>query len=207
MRVVSSNVFWTGQTRFIKGFANKYGGAIYVDLFSNVLWRKEARFVGNGADGGGAMYIIDGSTVGWSGRAEFTSNRADFNGGTVQLSNPNYTHIIQDNKLVMRGTTTFDNNTCGANGGALAVYAGSTALFEATGVSFVKNVAGVAGGAVFVTNAGVGLVFHNTAFFLTPRSWAVASTQRAEEIQKAAHKILKGQTQQHSTDAGSWEIE
>lgn len=65
----------------------------------------------------------------------------------------------------MGATTTFLNNTNGANGGALTLL-GACTLEVDTGVevSCVGNSTGVAGGAVFVSGAGTGPAFSVATF-------------------------------------------
>ena len=106
----------------------------------------------------------NGSTADWTGDTEFSSNEASTDGGAVgsaeldSLANPH------SSMVAINGHTTFSNNTCGANGGALALLGGLSVYTGAVDISFVDNTAVVAGGAVFISGTGVGPVFTNVSF-------------------------------------------
>lgn len=161
----SSEVSWTGDTNFVGNSAQGFspGGALYVDT-SNVSWTGRTAFVENLAGSSGAIYLTNGSFVGWTGDTEFMSNVAVTGDGGVVASASVSSFNTRASTLAIHGATTFDNNTCGANGGALALNGGLLLDIGLVNVSFVENVAQVAGGAVFVSGIDVGPVFTGVSF-------------------------------------------
>lgn len=162
-----SSFTWSGagSTRFIGQNVSTFGGAMYVSD-SNVSWsEQETEFLSNSAMNGGAVFMMNGSTVRWTGHTKFSHNEASVDGGVVgsRISDPLYNPL--DSALVIDGPTVFSNNSCGANGGVVAlVGACSVTTGTAVDVSFVGNSAGIAGGAVFLSNTGIGPVFTNVSF-------------------------------------------
>ncbi|CAN0045690.1 unnamed protein product, partial [Scytosiphon promiscuus] len=163
--VVSSRVAWSEHMHFVNNSAEAVGGVLYVSE-SSVSWSEgTTSFHGNTALSGGAIFLWNGSTITWTGDTEFTSNQALGDGGAV--ASPAFDSVFNylDSSLIINGTTVFANNTCGANGGALAMVEGlSLVLDAAVDTSFVANHAAVAGGAVFVSGTAVGPEFTEIAF-------------------------------------------
>ena len=98
----------------------------------------------------------------WTKQTNFTSNTAIVNGGAVgsrASSTPGQNSII-----AIKATTSFANNTCGANGGGMALVGSIVVLFESNTTAFSHNSAGVSGGAVFVTGSVFGTEFMNVVF-------------------------------------------
>eukprot|EP00903_Cladosiphon_okamuranus_P014549 g13496.t1 len=154
-----SHASWSGATtRFVNNSAGLWGTLDAED--SEVSWSVETLFESNNAFTGGAIFLGDGAHVGWTGETTFSSNQAASDGGAVASSASN-----EDSTLHMGATTTFLNNTSGANGGSLSLLgACSLEVDPGVAVSYVGNSAAVAGGAVFVSGAGTGPVFFNATF-------------------------------------------
>lgn len=68
-----------------------------------------------------SLFFLDGSYVGWTGKTAFLSNAATIDGGAVASPESNPTHNPRDSALHIGATTTFLNNTSGANGGGLSL--------------------------------------------------------------------------------------
>eukprot|EP00903_Cladosiphon_okamuranus_P016020 g14792.t1 len=161
-----SSFAWSGAglTRFIGQNVSTFGGAMVVSD-SNVSWSEQrTEFRSNKAANGGALFLMNGSMVGWTGDTEFSLNQASADGGVVgsHISDPKYNP--RDSALLVSGSTTFSNNSCGANGGALALAGSCSVVIGPVDVSFVGNSAGVAGGAVSMSSTGFGPVFTNVSF-------------------------------------------
>ena len=161
-----SNASWgEGMTQFLGNNASSEGGALYVDT-SEVSWSGRTTFVENLAGSSGAIHLINGSSVAWTGETEFTSNEASTGDGGVisSTSLDSFGLNSRESTLAVYGATTFVNNTCGANGGALALHGGLFLDIGMVNVSFVENVARVAGGAVFISGTDVGPIFIGVSF-------------------------------------------
>lgn len=159
----ASVVSWTGDTDFVGNTANT-GGALYVDN-SEVSWTGRTTYVDNFAESSGTIHLLNGSFVGWTGDTKFMSNKASTgDGGVVASDSLDSFSNPRESTLAVHGTTTFDNNTCGANGGALALHGGLVLDIGFVNVSFVENFAQVAGGAIFVSGTDVGPVFTGVSF-------------------------------------------
>ncbi|CAM9655567.1 unnamed protein product [Ectocarpus fasciculatus] len=162
--VFASTVSWSGgSTSFIGGSSSFTGGAFYVHG-SKVTWSGDTEFSGNTALLGGAIFMENGSSVSWTEHTEFTSNRALMEGGAVMSPSYDSTFNPLESSLVINGTTTFFNNTCGENGGGLALFGACSLDINTADVHFTGNSAGVAGGAVFVSGAGIGPSFSDVTF-------------------------------------------
>ena len=159
--LIDSKLTWDGErTSFVGNVATVLGGALYITE-SDVFWGGTTEFVGGRANAGGALFVANGSSVGWSAPTEFTSNEAVTDGGAMLLLRGSDT---ADLALVINGSTTISLNTCGANGGALAMIGDMSFAIGTENVSFVENSAAVAGGAVTVSGTGIGPVFSNVSF-------------------------------------------
>ncbi|CBJ48858.1 polymorphic Outer membrane protein G/I family [Ectocarpus siliculosus] len=153
---------WTVVTKFVRNTADSLGGALYVSL-SRMSWSAATEFDGNSALSGGSIFMWNSSHVEWTGDTEFISNEASLDGGVIgSFSTDSVSN--QGSTLVMNGTTAFVNNTCGANGGALALLGGLAVNIGTENVSFIGNAAEVAGGAVFVSGTGFGPIFTGARF-------------------------------------------
>lgn len=161
-----SSFTWSGagSTRFIGQNVSTFGGVMYVSD-SNITWgEQKTQFLENKAMNGGVVLMMNGSTVSWTGDTEFSLNEASADGGVVgsHVSDPVYNP--RDSALVVDGHTIFSNNSCGANGGVLALFGACSLAIGPVEVSFVGNSAGVAGGAVFLSSTGFGPVITNVSF-------------------------------------------
>ena len=158
--VVDSTVSWSGDTIFLANIATTEGGAIYV-LGSRIVWNAETIFNRNTADDGGAMLLTQGSSVEWTGKTIFSLNSASSDGGAIGFQSAD---SATSSVLLINGTTTFTNNTCGENGGGLAIQDMLSVEFETANVIFMANSAKVSGGAIFISGTKVGLVIQGTSF-------------------------------------------
>ena len=159
----SSSISWSGATTFFNCTTLGFGGALVALIESRISWNGSTEFVANTALTGGAFLEYYGSSVSWAGATEFRLNEAADDGGAVaslalDSDNP------RESVLGVNGPTTFSNNSCGANGGALALLGGLSMAIGVADVSFINNTAEVAGGAVFVSGTGIGPVFPGVSF-------------------------------------------
>ncbi len=163
-----SNLSWSGEitTEFAENRAAQFGGAIAANKNSHVSCTGNTTnmFLGNTAETGGAITVFDGCRVSWTGTTEFRFNNASTDGGVVGPSAYNYLSDPLDSTIAINGPTIFANNSCGANGGVLALPRGLSVDIGAVEVTFIFNTAAVAGGAVFVSGNEVGPVFRGAAF-------------------------------------------
>ena len=158
--VIASAVSWSGETTFLANNAATEGGAIYASE-STISWSTYTIFSHNAADEGGALLLTGGSSVEWVGKTMFSFNSANSDGGAIGLRS---TDSVASSALVINGTTNFTNNTCGANGGGIAVQGMSLVEFETTNITFIANSAKVSGGAIFISGSTVGPVVRSTTF-------------------------------------------
>ena len=158
--VIESAVSWNGETTFLANNAATEGGAIYA-LESSITWSTDTIFSHNTADEGGAILLTGGSRVEWTGKTTFSFNSASSDGGAIGFK---LTDSVASSALVINGTTSFTNNTCGANGGGMAVQGMSSIEFETTNITFIANSAKVSGGAIFISDSNVGPVVRSTTF-------------------------------------------
>lgn len=169
---VYSIVSWIGEVHFSHNYVTKDGGALCIVEGSNASWDGQAHFFNNTAETGGALFLTDGSTVQWRGETNFTANHAVLNGGAIGSepfngAPPDTEHVInnEESTILIYGATTFVNNSCGDNGGALAMLGILFVAFETKDVAFVGNIAGVRGGAVFISSTGIGPIINNVHFY------------------------------------------
>ena len=160
---VSDSSMVSYNTAWINNYSAFDGGAAYVTTNSNVSL-SAAEFVDNfGSGSGGAIFLHTGSLV-TIGGGIFRSNFALSDGGAVGSSVLDSANNPANSGLVIRGVATFDGNSCGGNGGALALLGGISVDISTAGINFLHNMANVAGGAIFVSGIGVGPVFENASF-------------------------------------------
>lgn len=158
--VVDSSLSWSGDTTFFANTAGTAGGAMYV-LRSSTLWNARTIFSQNDADEGGAIFQTGGSSMEWTGHTTFLSNSASSGGGAVASESLGET---SSSALIIAGTTIFANNTCGTNGGGLAILGLLLVVFETTNVTFIVNSADVSGGAIFISDTGIGPLIKGADF-------------------------------------------
>ena len=131
---------------FNSNFANRYGGAIYIDGNAIVLFNETAKitFYNNrAAKDGGAVFATNSTYIAFEGNSVvyFTENSASCLGGAMYLQNTKVTFI--------KSTVMFDNNYSGENGGA--VFASRNCeitMKENSTVTFRRNKAEISGGAI-----------------------------------------------------------
>ena len=152
---------WNAKSHFSVNRVQSDGGAVHASE-AEILWNDRALFVSNAAQNGGAIFVTNGAMAEWTRETNFTSNIAIVNGGAVG-SRASFTHE-QDSVITMKGATSFVNNTCGGNGGGMALVQSLGVLFESSKTMFSYNSAGVSGGAVFVSGTAFGTVFMNVVF-------------------------------------------
>ena len=167
-----STVSWTSYASFISNHADREGGAIFVDTGSTVTMNGDTLFSNNTVlFDGGAIGIGETSTVSWNENTDFIFNHAGDIGGAV-ASRANYSGatastVTEENIesfLLIKGTTRFVDNTCGSNGGAMALLGGLSVTFMANNLTFSGNKADVAGGGIFISATGIGPVITNARF-------------------------------------------
>eukprot|EP00752_Nemacystus_decipiens_P017698 g15868.t1 len=161
---LGSHASWDPQiTKFVDNSAGAWGTLLA--SASEVIWSGETVFEGNDAASGAAIFLLNDAYVGWTGETTFSSNKATIDGGAVASPESDPTNNPQNSTLHIGATTTFLNNTSGANGGGLSLL-GACALKVDPGVdvSYVSNSAAVSGGAVFVSGAGTGPAFYGAMF-------------------------------------------
>lgn len=159
--IFDSAMSWTGDSSFTSNSAEILGGGLFASA-SAVSWSGDTQFARNEAESGGAIFAMNGSSVGWTGDTEFLSNAASADGGAVGSASVGPGNA--DSALAVNGSASFSNNTCGANGGAVALLGGLAVEIGDVDVSFVDNTAAVAGGAVFVSGTAVGPSFSEVSF-------------------------------------------
>lgn len=152
-----SSVSWEGEmTRFAGSSGGLVGGALFANN-ANVSWSGRTEFMGNSAASGGAVFLVNGSSVSWSGDTEYSSNVAVLTDGGA-VGSPALDPVINptESTLAIGGATTFINNTCVTSGGGVAILGACAVRITSPDVRFTGNMAGVAGGAFFVSGAGFG---------------------------------------------------
>lgn len=151
------------KTTFTNNTAEKSGGAVHVNDESQICWVGETTFEGNSADeSGGALFFAGDSSVTSQGMTAFTKNRARVDGGAIaSTADDLYT---QNSGLFFNGSLSFMNNTCGGNGGAMAMYGDLGLEFRESSPQFLGNSAGAFGGAVFISGAAYGHCFDDVHF-------------------------------------------
>ena len=143
--VVGSTVSWTAETTFRGNSAVNYqGGALCFEGGIHALWTADAYFIDNSAQiEGGAIFVNDGSNVSWSEGAVFSGNTVTLGGGGAMF-------IEYSSDVALNGVTTFQSNSCGAEGGAVSSRAleSSTSVNSSNQESFLT----ISGTATFAKN-------------------------------------------------------
>ena len=165
---VDSSATWTAVSFFSANNAQSDGGAVFARANVTLSWKSDAQFVNNTASNGGAIFVRNGATAEFPGSTEFTSNRARSDGGAVGSrafgSVVSSAALEEGSVITIKGAISFVNNTCGANGGGIAIVQSLVVLFEGDKPTFLYNSAGISGGAVFVSGTGIGTVMRNAIF-------------------------------------------
>ena len=155
---------------FVNNRAGDEGGAIFVDLGSNVTWNGVTIFSGNTAQskGGGALLIAYASTVVLTGETIFFNNSCGSQGGAISSrtfdSTTSSDSSNQASFLSIAGKTIFAKNKCGLNGGGIAVLERLSYLSISNNTTFSRNQARFDGGGVFISGSGEGPTFANVIF-------------------------------------------
>lgn len=163
LHVTRSSAVWKGETTFCDNVVELRGGALSVEISSEVSWTGETLFCNNtvdenfiGGGTGGAIHVSD-STVSWNGTTTFTDNTA-VTGGAL------YGDVGAG--MIWSGATAYEKNAASANGGAVAL-TGDVLLdltTAGTSLSLTGNTAGIAGGGMYQSNVGKGLTWDSVSF-------------------------------------------
>lgn len=162
--ILWSNISWSRSTVFFNNSCDLIGGGLLLLDNSRAEWSGNTIFRGNKAQIGGGIYLTKMSTLNWTGQTEFVHNIAEKNGGAIGSTVPGVQSDNKESTVTVGQSTGFFNNTCGENGGALALTGKIFVEFLAEGITFLGNSAKVAGGAVFVSGADFGMKFYNVSF-------------------------------------------
>ncbi|CAM9780374.1 unnamed protein product [Ascophyllum nodosum] len=171
----STTAEWTAESMFFANSAQSDGGAIYAADNGTLSWSDKTIFGYNTADNGGAVFVKNGVIAEFGGETNFTTNRALSNGGALgsraldsELSiSPSGSVIVVNDEgsdIAFNGATSFHNNSCGANGGGMALVQSLAVSLNSKDIIFSSNFAGVSGGGVFVSGIGIGTIFANITF-------------------------------------------
>ena len=170
-----SSADWIALSSFFENTAESDGGAVFASTNGTLTWGKNALFDRNLATNGGAFFFSNGAKVVWGGETHFAFNRAKLDGGAIasraldsELTTSEYgaVSVVNDDGsfLFVQDALSFTNNTCGANGGAMALVQSLTVTFETKNITFLNNTARISGGAIFLAGTGIGVVFENVTF-------------------------------------------
>lgn len=170
-----STAVWSGTSYFFMNAAFSDGGAVHASKNGSLTWNKDVLFINNTAEGGGAVFLTNGATAEWNGESLFYFNYADLDGGAVgsraydsELTTSDGDFDVGndiESLLIFKGIAIFFRNSCGANGGGVALVQSLSISFQSANVTFSYNSANIAGGGVFVAGTGVGVHFINVTFF------------------------------------------
>ena len=143
--VVGSTVSWAAETTFRGNSAVNYqGGALFLEGGIHALWTADAHFFDNSAQiEGGAIFVNDGSNVSWSEEAVFSGNTVTFGGGGAIF-------IEHSSNVALNGVTTFQLNSCGAEGGAVSSRALESSASVNSGIQ--ESLLSINGEATFAKN-------------------------------------------------------
>lgn len=149
------------NTSFINNTAETLGGAVYVDIDSRLCWVSDTMLEGNSAEREGALFIGDDSTVILQGTTVCSQTRAFVDGGAIAYTEGSFSGYSY---LDFNGSTTFVGNIYGGNGGAMALF-GNLVIYSRDGaLTFLRNSAGLSGGAIFMSGATNGHTFEDASF-------------------------------------------
>lgn len=185
-----SSASWSTDAVFANNVAGAVGGAVY-SFWSSISWavdgsleryiassdmddltsesssdaprRAKVSFERNAAGThGGALYLTAGTQASLEMEALFSGNSASGDGGAVYIF-ASYGEAYTSS-LEINGTTMFLQNSCGNDGGAMAVISAASVTFGSEDITFFQNSAHATGGAVSVQGVGVGLQFVGLTF-------------------------------------------
>ena len=162
-----AEVSWEGTTGFASNTASWAGGALFAYAASGLFWRGVTYFFNNSAERGGAVYAMEGTNTRWTGSTTiFVSNTAEEGGGAIAVD---VLDAFADDErlslLSIAGTVVFVNNVCHRDGGAMWLAGGLSMEIDSTAnVTFQRNRAVAAGGAIFITGVYAGPTFPGVSF-------------------------------------------
>lgn len=149
-------------TIFVNNSALSSGGAVFVDDGSVLSCAGETRFKANNADLGGALFLGYKSNIHAQGTTTFSLNRARSDGGAIASAvadSGEWTSGIE-----MNGAMSYWNNTCGRNGGAMALFGTLSLSWGWAEADFVGNSADLFGGAIYASVLIYGVRFFGARF-------------------------------------------
>ena len=165
---LGSSAVWTAASVFTINSAKADGGAVYAVSNVGISWSSTVLFSNNTARNGGAFFVKDGVAAEWTGEIIFTHNRARLDGGAIGSAAFSFLRSDRANnegsEVAIKGATSFVKNTCGGNGGGMALVQSLAVSFETENILFSGNLAGASGGAVFIVGTPIGIVFRNVVF-------------------------------------------
>lgn len=160
----TSIVLWNGDVVFSRNKAG-YGGAISLWGVGELNSRGNLTFVGNVAENGdgGAIFVGSGCTVLFVGVANFTTNVAAKSGGALGSSESESESV--DSGVTFAGSALFVENKSGTSGGAISLLGGLTIDFVLNDLfHFSGNSATFSGGALYISDATTGPVIKYATF-------------------------------------------
>jgi outer membrane autotransporter protein len=167
-----------------------YGGAIFGTGTGNVFFHKKASFIGNSASktssstntGGGAIYMpANWRELQFKDEALFERNTTNGIGGAISY----YNSTIANGSLTFDGPSLFNSNTAGGFGGA--IYTVGALNLNNSG-TFIDNISGTAGGAIYAnTAASVRLVLTTASAGDITFTGNIANNGGAAQYNNAIH--------------------
>lgn len=165
--IENSNLSWSGVTVFFDNSAeSNAGGGIFMWIRSRISCSGDTTFMGNKASYGGAIYISRNGLIELYGLTVFDSNEAEIEGGAIGSAILDASaDSEQISYLYIAGTVRYLDNFSQRNGGAISMTGGLSLQVGSTAhVTFQRNKAKAAGGAVFISGADVGPKFVKVIF-------------------------------------------
>lgn len=165
--IMNANLSWSGVTVFFNNSAEShFGGGITIWSGSRISCSGNTIFARNKAFYGGAVYISRNVLVEWYGMAVFDTNEAEIEGGAIGSAILDASaDREQISYLYIAGTMRYVNNFSRRNGGAISLTGGlSLEVGPTANVTFQRNKASAAGGAVFISGADIGPKFLRVSF-------------------------------------------
>lgn len=132
---------------------------MYLDDRSTSFWEEKNTFDGNTAENRGALFFGDYAAIIWHGVTLFGKNRPRNDGGAVASAVD-----VQARNISLDGPFRFFNNSCGRNGGAMALFGRIIYTIGDTALEFSGNAAALFGGAIYTSEAASGYTFFNMWF-------------------------------------------
>ena len=164
--VIGTNLSCSGATIFVDNSAKVFGGGIVMWPGTRSDWSGNVTFSKNNATFGGAVYIYEDVSATRRGYTAFMSNKAEEGGGAMAV---NVLDATADDErlsiLSIAGTAVLADNVCNRDGGAMWLAGGLSMEIDSTAnVTFQRNRAVAAGGAIFITGAYAGPTFPGVSF-------------------------------------------